>query len=153
MEDLLILLILRHKSIIRNFVQPDRRLRIPRQQPYSHPLIRLQAPPSTQCLLPKEPKQRRLTALGSLTKMYFPSGCFSTKSAMVRTIPHPLVRETFICRAKSRGLYDWTPTMTCRWASRGLAREIYLCLLALCSRNSNSYGKDKDREGRGRRLD
>lgn len=46
----------------------------------------------------------RLTLLGSLTKMYLPSGCLNTRSAMVRTIPHPLVNETFICRAKSSGL-------------------------------------------------
>jgi hypothetical protein len=58
--------------------------------------------------------------------MYLPSGCLSTRSAMVRTMPQPFANETFICLAKSRGLYDCTPTMTCRCASLGFARVMYL---------------------------
>lgn len=66
--------------------------------------------------------KRGHTLFGSLTSTYLPSSFFLTKSTTDRTMPQPLVNDTFIWRAKSVGLYDWTPTIEWRWASRGLAR-------------------------------
>ena len=64
------------------------------------------------------------TLFGSRMRTYLPSGCLSARSAIVRTIPHPLAKLTFIWPAKSRGLYHCEPRIVCREASRGFAREM-----------------------------
>jgi hypothetical protein len=73
----------------------------------------------------ESPTERRSrTLFGSRMRTYLPSGCLSARSAIVRTIPHPLAKLTFIWPAKSRGLYHCEPRIVCREASRGLAREM-----------------------------
>jgi hypothetical protein len=64
------------------------------------------------------------TRLGSFINTYLPSGCFMQRSATVRTIPHPLARETFNCAANSVGRIDAVLRTTCRELSRGFAREM-----------------------------
>lgn len=66
------------------------------------------------------------TLFGSFTRTYLPSGCFMHMSATVRTIPHPLARETLSCEAKSAGRVDVVLKITWRVLSRGLTREIQL---------------------------
>lgn len=39
--------------------------------------------------------KREHTLFGSLTRTYFPSGCFMHKSMIALMIPHPLASETF----------------------------------------------------------
>ena len=66
------------------------------------------------------------TLLGSFTRTYLPSGCFMHMSATVRTMPHPLARDTLSCAAKSAGRVEVVLRITWRVDSRGLAREIQL---------------------------
>jgi hypothetical protein len=47
-------------------------------------------------------------------------------SVTVRTIPHPLTKETLSCAANSVGRIDAVLNTTCLVLSRGLAREMYL---------------------------
>lgn len=75
--------------------------------------------------------QGTLTLLGSLMRTYLPSGSFMHMSVTVRTIPHPLDKETLSCAAKSVGLIVVVLRMTWRELSRGLARETYLYTLRL----------------------